>query len=125
VSTAPDNTVALNNLADLYSQHKDPRALATAKRAFDLSPNSADVLDTYGWILTQADSAEKGLTMLRKAAAKNPRNPAFRYHFAVALAKVGNLDEARRELRALLGQNPDFPEKLEASKLLQRLRSTR
>jgi len=121
VRVAPRNAVALNNLANLYHQRNDPRTLATAKRAFELLPNSPEVLDTYGWILAQGDSAEKGLKLLRKAAAKMGGDPAVRYHLAAALAKVGNTKEAKRELQALLDPKTDFPEKLQASTLLQQL----
>ena len=47
----PDNVLALNNLAFLYSQKNDPQALDLAKKAYDKAPESAPILDTYGYIL--------------------------------------------------------------------------
>ncbi|MCK5334736.1 MAG: PEP-CTERM system TPR-repeat protein PrsT, partial [Gammaproteobacteria bacterium] len=48
----PENPILLNNLANLYLDMNDKRALETAKKALIASPNSPAVQDTVGWIYT-------------------------------------------------------------------------
>lgn len=91
----------LNNLASLYGQRQDPRALRYADMAHELAPGSADVLDTYGWLLVQNGEAERGLAMLREANARSTGNPDIRYHIAYALNALGRTNEARAVLETL------------------------
>jgi cytolysin (calcineurin-like family phosphatase) len=58
--------------------------------------------------------------MLRVAAADS-RDPSIEYHYAVALARTGAKDEARRRLSDLLGRAPGFAEAPEARALLDSL----
>ena len=44
------NSVALNNLAVIYQQQKDPRALGLATRAGTAAPGQPLIADTYGWL---------------------------------------------------------------------------
>ena len=64
--------LALNNLAWLYFETKDARAIDTAKRAVALAPNAAEVLDTYGWILVQTGNKAEGIRWLEKAKTLAP-----------------------------------------------------
>ena len=116
-----NNALALNNLAALYQQQKDPRALATAEKAYKLSPKNAATQDTLGWILVEQGQAGRGLVLLRQATAGAPASTTIRYHFAVALARAGDLAQARNILRELLGNTPKFPEAEEAKAFLLRL----
>jgi Tfp pilus assembly protein PilF len=111
-----DATV-LNNLAWLYSQKRDPRALEIAKKAYELAPKSQAVADTYGWILVENNRAAEALPILKGAAA-SPGAPAdVRYHLAVAQARSGEREEARAALRKLAAE-PGFEGAAEARKLL-------
>lgn len=110
--------IALNNLAWLYHQRGDGRARTLAERAHQAAPGNPAIADTYGWILVQSGAAQQGLPILEQAASASSGQPDIRYHYAVALAKVGNVEAARRELTELLrtkGQYSVFPE---AQKLL-------
>jgi putative PEP-CTERM system TPR-repeat lipoprotein len=109
-----------NNLAWLYSQKRDPRALEVAKKAFDLAPKSPDVADTYGWVLVENGRAAEALPLLEGAAAANGAPAEVHYHLAVARARAGQRDEARTALRKLLA-GPDFEQASEARKLLAEL----
>ena len=62
LAQAPQNVLALNNLAYLYQEQGDARALPLAERAFKLTPNHPDVMDTYGWLLVQNGQADRGLS---------------------------------------------------------------
>ncbi len=113
----PDNIVALNNVAWAYQQLKDPRALPTAEKAAKLAPDSANVLDTLGWLLVEQGNTQRALPMLEKAALAAPQQGDIRFHFATALAKSGNKDKAKQELDAALAGKPF--DQLEAARALR------
>jgi Tfp pilus assembly protein PilF len=115
------NAAALNNLAWLYHQKGDRRASEVGKRAYEAAPQVPAIADTYGWILVETGNAEAGLPILRKAAAAAANAPEIRYHYAAALAKVGQRDAARRELEALLATSGEYSGAAEAQKLLGEL----
>lgn len=117
----PDNSAVLNNLAYLYQVEKDPRAAKTAEQALKLAPDSPAIQDTLGWILVAQGQIRRGLELLQKAATAAPRAPSIRYHYAVALARDGNNEQAKKELRALLLAHPQFPDAEAAKALLARL----
>lgn len=116
-----NNALALNNLAALYQQQKDPRALATAEKAYKLSPNSAATQDTLGWILVEQGQAGRGLQLIKSAVAQQPDIATLRYHLAAALARTGAKPQARAELEKLLANTPAFPEAASAKALLDSL----
>lgn len=84
LTLSPDNVIALNNLAWLYHQQQDPRALATAEKAYQLADEIASVVDTYGWLLVQNGQRDKGISMLEQALALAPENPEIAAHLAEA-----------------------------------------
>ena len=116
-----NNALALNNLAALYQQQKDPRALATAEKAYKFSPKNAATQDTLGWILVDQGKAERGLSLIKAALAQQPEISTLRYHYAVALLRTGAKNEARAELMQTLKQMPTFPEAPLAKALLDSL----
>lgn len=80
----PNHTLALNNLALLYLDRGDGRALATAAKAYDLAPGNVAVLDTYGWILLQHGSREQAIELLSKALQLAPENTEIQQHLEQA-----------------------------------------
>jgi putative PEP-CTERM system TPR-repeat lipoprotein len=117
----PNNAIALNNLAWAYQQEKDPRALATAERAFSVAGESAGVMDTLGWILVEQGNMQRGVPLLKKAATAASGSPEIAYHLVVGLHKAGKRDEARAELDKLLATNQVFPQLEEARALRKTL----
>ncbi len=121
LQAAPDDAGLLNNLAWLYLQTGDARALAHAERAYALRPDAPTVIDTLGWILVQQGDPARGLSLLRQAYARGlPEGPA-RYHIAEALDKLGKRDQARREVEAALRTSKPFAERPAAQDLFRRL----
>lgn len=118
----PNNIVVQNDLALVYSAMRDPRALPLAEKAYTRQPKSAQIADTYGWILLNSGQADKGLSILRQAADLAPKDPSIRYHLAQALVKTGNRVEARSEVQAALKVGNAFPESEQAKQLLQELK---
>ena len=119
--TDPKNGHALNNLAWLYQQEKDPRALATAEQAYLVNSDGADIMDTLGWLLVEQGNTTRAVELLQKATERAPASTGIRYHWAVALARAGDNPRARKELEDLLAKNKTFPERKEAQALLKQL----
>lgn len=90
----PNNVVVLNNLAYLYQQTDDARARPTARKAWELAPDNADVADTYGWILFTEGEVERSRDVLMTARELAPTNPWIGYHAAEALAATGRSERA-------------------------------
>jgi putative PEP-CTERM system TPR-repeat lipoprotein len=122
LKSQPGSVLALNNLAWLYFEDGDSRALDLAQRAHHRAPERAEVIDTYGWLLIKGGRLEKGLSLLEKAAKRAPENGDIRYHLAAALAKGGDQTRARNELGTLLESGKDFPEKSAAQTLYRVLK---
>lgn len=122
LESAPNDASVLNNLAWLYEETGDARALATAEHAYRLSPQAPEIMDTLGWILVQRGDAARGLTLLREAHARSATNPGIRYHLAVALARLGRKNEALAQLREVM-RSTDNGVKAMAQSLMQELGS--
>jgi len=121
LKTQPGSVLALNNLAWLYFEEGDARAVELAERAYERAPERAEIIDTYGWLLIKSGRTEQGLSLLEKAAKRSPENGDIRYHLAAGLAQVGEKNRARRELTALLDSGQAFSEKAAAQALLKEL----
>lgn len=117
----PDNPSALNNLAWLYEQAGDPRALEVAERAHRLSPRSPEMADTLGWILVRSGTLVRGLHLLKEAHRKRPDNPSIAHQYAYALVASGQRRRAREVLDRTLEAHAVFPERSAAESLLGRL----
>lgn len=118
---APNYIPALNNLAWLYQQEKDGRALEYAEKANQLAPDSPATQDTLGWILVeQGSNVARGVALLQKASGIAPEDAEIRYHLAQALLKSGDKSRARKELEQLLA-GKSFAKTDEARELLKKL----
>jgi putative PEP-CTERM system TPR-repeat lipoprotein len=121
LKTQPGSVLALNNLAWLYFEDGDSRAIDLAERAYKRAPDRAEIIDTYGWLLIKSGRVEQGLGLLEKAAKRSPENGDIRYHLAAGLAQAGEKTRAKRELTALLDSETQFSEKAAAQVLLKEL----
>ena len=121
LKTQPNNVLALNNLAWLYFERNDARALEVAQRAYERVPERPEIADNYGWILVQLGQVERGLAILDKAAANQPENGEILYHHAATLAKAGEIRTAKQQLQTLLTSGKEFGARSEAESLLKEL----
>lgn len=119
----PNNFIFLNNLATQYQKSGDARALSVAQAAYRLEPSNPVVMDTLGWILIESGQLKQGIQLLKKAATVAPGIMTIRYHYAVALAKIGDRAKARKELSSILASGNNFPEMLAAKTLYEQLNS--
>lgn len=98
LDSMPENTMVLNNLAWLYHELGDDRAISVAKKAYDLAPESAAVVDTYGWIMLKAGNHEESLPILKKAHELQPDSEEIALHLAEAYRAAGQNADAQRIL---------------------------
>jgi Tfp pilus assembly protein PilF len=119
----PDNLVLQNNLAWLYQELGDKKAIALADKLASAPgiESKPEVLDTTGWIFLQNGKEDKGLVLLQQAALLDARNVQIRYHLAVAFVKTGKKEDAKIELERLLKENKSFTERAAAEQLLKGL----
>lgn len=118
----PDNVLALNNLAFLYSQQNNPQALELAKKAYEKAPESAAILDTYGYILVKQGQHAEGLTVLEKAASLAPKTNDIQFHLAEAYSVNDNNPKAIEILETIVKAEQNFSEKKAAVSLLDKLK---
>jgi putative PEP-CTERM system TPR-repeat lipoprotein len=121
LAQSPNNVVALNNLAWVYFETGDPRAIKMAERAYELAPRVAAIADTYGWFLIRGGKLEQGLPILERAAKADPKQMEIQYHLAVALVEAGNRDRARTILKGVVESDFKFGARSEAERLYQAL----
>jgi tetratricopeptide (TPR) repeat protein len=97
----PDDVALLNDLANyLAEEGRDLNtALIAAKRALKLRPDTPEIRDTVGLVLTRQGKPKDAIPFLEKAAAAyrdNPDGADVYMHLADAYAKAGRADDARK-----------------------------
>ena len=118
----PDDSDALNNLANVLLRLKDPEGIKVAEQAVAKAPANYNAIDTLGWALFQAGQTDRALQLLRDARLRQPASAEIRYHLAAVLAKTGRTSEAREELEAALKSGQKFGELAAAEALLKTLK---
>lgn len=113
LAVAPDNGIALNNLACIYADHLNDldAAYPLARRARDVTPSDPSVADTLGWILYRRGEYTPALVLLRESAAKLYADPEVQFHLGMACYMAGFELEASTALQRALQLAGDFPEK--------------
>jgi tetratricopeptide (TPR) repeat protein len=82
------NALSLNNLAWLYLDKGDPRALEVATNAYKLSPKTPLIMDTYGWILVKFGKIKQGVEILTAASKAEPKDEDIAKHLTEAKSKL-------------------------------------
>jgi putative PEP-CTERM system TPR-repeat lipoprotein len=119
----PEHGPSLNNLAWLYSQRGDARAIDYAERAHTAEPNNPAIADTLGWLYVERGEAAKGLPLLEAAAAGLAGQAEVQYHWGVALAETGESAKALAVLESALSSKTEFPGRDDAERRATRLRA--
>ena len=122
VAADGNDAIALNNLAWEYALSGKLEALDLARRAYELEPEQASIIDTYAWILFLNDDPVNALKLLRKAVELAPGNANINYHLAKVLAETGERGEAARMIEKLLMSNQQFSSRDDALMLAESLR---
>jgi cellulose synthase operon protein C len=117
----PEDGLALNNLANVLLQLKDPESVKVAEQAVAINPAYASASDTLGWALLQNGQVDRALKVLKEAKQRDPASAEIRYHLAAALAQSGNKKEARDELDLALKDGRPFDGSAAAAELRKTL----
>jgi Tfp pilus assembly protein PilF len=108
----PRAAVAANNLAWMIAEEgRDlDRALQLAQTAAELLPNRPEVQDTIGWIYYRKEMPTLAIRPFQESISKDPGNPTYHYHLALAYAKAGEMAQARQSALTALKIKPDYAE---------------
>lgn len=108
------NKLAIMSLETDLIQSKD-----YIEQAFALNENDAKILNTFGRVLSLEGQYEEGLGFLRKAYARDSNNPEISFNISYSLVKLGRLDEAKKELSAIVDIQRPFYSRAKAKALLE------
>src|SRR5699024_11491682 len=101
-----DNAMALNNLgyilADMTDRHQE--AYRLIKRAYELEPGEAYILDSMGWALHKLGRNAEAADFLQRVFDEAGDDDGFNFaeagaHYIVVLDELGRQAEARSEER--------------------------
>jgi tetratricopeptide (TPR) repeat protein len=120
----PRAAVAANNLAwiDANNNGNLDLALQLAQTAKARLPNRHEVDDTLGWIYYKKGLSSMAIEALETSVLRQPDNPSYNYHLALAHHQSGNTAAARPLLEKALKSNASFAGADEAKKLLESIR---
>ncbi len=121
IALQPGNAFALNNLAELLLERKDPGALALAQRAAALAPGLPAVLDTLASAQAQAGLRDQAVQSAQRAAELLPVSGMLRWHLARYLYARGDTGAARDELARALRLGLPAAQQREAEALQKKL----
>ena len=119
----PRAAVAANNLAWLNATTDGnlDMALQLAQTAKTQLPNRHEVDDTLGWIYYKKGLTSMAIDSLTASATKQPDNPVYNYHLALAYNQSGKKAEARKHLQKALASKKNFENADDARRLLESL----
>ncbi|MGE0865843.1 MAG: tetratricopeptide repeat protein [Vicinamibacterales bacterium] len=117
----PRAAVAANNLAwiNANSNGNLDMALQLAQTAKAQLPNRHEVDDTLGFIYYKKGLSSLAIESLSASATRQPDNPSYNYHLALAHHQNGDTEEARKLLEKALKSNANFAGAADAKKLLE------
>lgn len=106
IEIEPKNLLALNNLAFLHAFGKQdyPKALQLIDRALNMKPEQPTLMDTKGLILVADNRIPEALPLMERACELTCEGPVFVMHYAYALLKMNDLENARRQFDQVRGR---------------------
>jgi tetratricopeptide (TPR) repeat protein len=124
---SPSNDMLANNLAMLLATHRsDHQSLERARQLSERFKHSnvPAYLNTAGWASYRLGRYEEAVPLLERASDQQPDAPLLRYHLAMAQIKAGQVDDARRNLEAVLESGTRFPGVDDARATLEQLKGS-
>ena len=122
----PDQPLLLNFLgyAQLENGEDVDAAEAMIRKASELAPGDASIIDSLGWAQFKRGKLDEAIATLQQAASKDPSQAEIQEHLGDALYKSGRRYEARFAWRAALVTGEDEIESRVKAKLDAGLTST-
>ncbi len=117
---------AANNLAWIIASEPDGdlgKALLLAMTAKKASPEDPNIADTLGWIYLKRGSNELAIAQFELALQNKKNNPAILYHLAMAQNAKGDTQKALASLKQCLEIKETFPDRKNAEKLFNQLKT--
>ena len=123
VKLDPNSAMAYNNLAWMTIARKGDasKAIAWARKAVTLSPNSSPFRDTLGWAYRSAGDLPNAQATLLQAIRLEPNVADYHFHLGVIQAESQQPVIARASLRHALDLDPHLPDAEEARRVLKTL----
>ena len=108
ISQDPDHADALNALGYTLADRTDryEEAYELIKRAIELKPDEAYIVDSMGWVLYRLGRYEEALEQLQRAMALDP-DPEIAAHLGEVLWVMGEKAQARSVWSTALEATPD------------------
>lgn len=108
IQLKPDHAHAYNALGYSLAERGErlPEALKLIKRAVELSPGDAFIMDSLGWIYYRMGNIQDGLSYLNQAYATRP-DPEIAAHLGEVLWIQGAESDAKRIWQSALKNYPD------------------
>lgn len=102
------NPLVSNNLAYLMAENGGnlDEALGLAQSALRSQPSNPAIADTVGVIYLKKHLPDSAIHVLENATRKDPQEPMYHYHLAMALVQKGEKAAARKECEAALASQP-------------------
>ena len=117
IKMAPKDAVALNNLGWLIQNDDPQRALSLVTQAVQINSNSAEIVDTFGWLKFQQHDVKGALPALQQAHSLRASDPEISYHLVLALDAAGRRNDAKVLLKSVLAGGANFAD-LNSAKVL-------
>lgn len=119
----PNLFIGYNQQAWLYArQGKNlDKAIELAKKADQLQPGNASILDTLGWLLYRTKDYKAALETLNKANKISPQGPSILYHLGAVYHAMNKNDSAKTYLKRALDTSKYFEEIEEAKELFKKI----
>lgn len=117
---APQNVIALNNLALIaYADNQFDIAEKHIDAAVKIAGNIPDVLDSAATIKLKVGKTSQAIELIKKAHNMAPRNNSIKINHARILEKAGSKQKALRIINNITPENKSQKEQIEAlNKLL-------
>jgi Flp pilus assembly protein TadD len=117
------DVTSLNNLAWILAEirKKPDEALPLAIKAEQLAPNSAEVLDTLGWVQYRRGDYTDAEKSLSRAVERSSENGTIRYHLGLTYARLGRKADAVSSLRRAAQLDPKLAQAERIEDLIKQL----
>lgn len=124
----PNHSKAMLGLSLALCEQQDAkklnRAFTIARRNVDQNPQSTDALSTLAWVLIQGQAVDEAEKILTRQFDAGDMNSPGAYYLAVLYFMQNRKEEAILFLQSALENDKNFPKRVAAKKLLERLIET-